>query len=115
MAAEATGAVDATGVTGAGVDPFTYPGPNGERLEDETRVFANANGVEWGYLDACREISDALIAAGAPDHLVRLALAKRVPDGWAHAYLEYRRREGSDAIREAFRTWRDHGTLPGLD
>jgi len=78
--------------------PFRFAGPSGER---ETITFANANGYEWSYLDTCRELG---------------ADPKRVPDGWAYAYLEHSRRvPGRMAIREAFRAWRDTGTLPGLD
>jgi hypothetical protein len=82
------------------VDPFTYPGPDNAD-PDEVRIFANANGYAWAYLDTCRE-------NGVP--------ARPFPDGWAFAYLEHHRRQGHHylAIREAFRLWRGTGTLPGL-
>lgn len=82
------------------VDPFTYPGPN-PADPDEVRIFANANGYAWSYLDTCRENGIA---------------ARPVPDGWAFAYLEHHRRQSSHrlAIREAFRYWRAAATLPGL-
>jgi hypothetical protein len=82
------------------VDPFTFPGPN-DGDPDEVRIFANAHGYAWAYLDTCRENGIA---------------ARAFPDGWALAYLEHNRRQGHHrrAIREAFRLWRDTGTLPGL-
>jgi hypothetical protein len=82
------------------VNPFTYPGPDNAD-PDEVRIFANANGYAWAYLDTCRENGVA---------------ARPFPDGWAFAYLEHHRRQGHHyrAIREAFRLWRDTATLPGL-
>lgn len=81
----------------AGLHVFGYQPP---RDMAETVSLANANGYEWGYLDTCRQ------------HSVQ---ATRVPDGWAFAWLEYVRRNGSRmAIREGFRHWQRYGTLPGL-
>src|SRR5437660_4487717 len=79
------------------VDPFTFTGPN-EDDPNEVRIFANANAYAWAYLDTCRENGVA---------------ARPFPDGWAFAYLEHHRRQGHHrrAIREAFRLWRDTGTL----
>lgn len=81
------------------VDAFAYAGP---RDAGENISFANANAYEWSYLDTCRE--------NGVD-------PKRVPDGWAYAWLEYTRRATTYRmeIREGFRTWRDTGSLPGLD
>lgn len=79
------------------VNPFEFEAAKGEA---ESITFANGYAYEWAYLDTCRE--------NGVD-------PKRVPDGWAFAWLEYTRRNPSRmAIREAFRTWRDTGTLPGL-
>lgn len=92
------------------VDPYSFAGPANQ---DEAVTFANAAAYEWGYLDTCRENSDAVQATGGDPALVH---ARPVPDGWAHAWLEYTRRTASRmAIREAFRQWRDTGSLPGLD
>ncbi len=81
------------------VDPFTFTGPN-EGDPNEVRIFANAHAYAWAYLDTCRENG---------------VVARAFPDGWAWAYLEHHRRHGHHvAIREAFRLWRDTGTVPGL-
>ncbi len=80
------------------VDPFTFASP---RSRDEVITFANGHAYEWSYLDTCRELK---------------VTPRRVPDGWAFAWLEYTRRATTHrmAIREAFRMWRDTGMLPGL-
>lgn len=89
---------------GVAVNVFRYEPPAGEgaRLVDETRVFANAHGYEWSYGDTCRRCG------------VR---PRKVPEGWAYAYLEYTRRATTYqmAIQDAFDLWLDTGTLPGLD
>lgn len=67
---------------------------------EEIIAFSNANAYEWSYYDTCRENGVTPIT---------------VPPRWAIAWLEYTRRNPSRmAIREGFRQWRDHGTLPGL-
>lgn len=79
------------------IKPFTYASPTSWK---EIVSFANANAYEWAYLDTMRE-------AGCQP--------KTIPDGWPFAWLEYvRRNPNRMAIREAFRYWRDHATLPGL-
>ncbi|NIJ10522.1 hypothetical protein FHU38_000866 [Saccharomonospora amisosensis] len=79
------------------INPFTYAMPE---TEQETISFANACAYEWSYLDTMR------LVGRTPE---------RVPDGWAFAWLEYARRNASRmAIREAFRYWQQHSTLPGL-
>jgi hypothetical protein len=85
--------------TAAALNPFRYAGPG---THGENVAFANASAYEWSYYDTCREQGVTPLT---------------VPDGWAFAWTEYVRRNASSrmAIREAFRQWRDYGTLPGLD
>ncbi|MGI8307056.1 hypothetical protein [Saccharopolyspora hattusasensis] len=79
------------------IDPLAYVSPQNT---GEAISFANAIAYEWAYLDTMREVKQDPIP---------------IPDGWAHAWLEYGRRNTNRmAIREAFRHWRAHGTLPGL-
>jgi len=87
--------------TRTSVDPFRFASPAAGSV-DEAITFANANAYEWSYLDTCRENG---------------VNPKRIPDGWPFAWLEHNRRRPKSRmeIRDAFRMWRDTGTLPGLD
>jgi hypothetical protein len=80
------------------IDSFKYEGP---RTEIECNMFGVASGYEWAFQDY----------ASASE-----GLHKRVPAGWAYAWLEYNRRnESRMSIQMAFPMWRADGTLPGLD
>lgn len=97
------------------VDPFAYAPPGDE---SETIAFANANGYLWAYRDTCGENAAEVGRLGgiASEVHARRVRAKPVPDGWPYAYLEHIRRHQADrmTVQDAFRTWRDTGTLPGL-
>lgn len=84
------------------IDPFMYAMP-GKGNDTENIAFANAHGYEWGYVDAMRQAH-------------KLPLAKPIPDGWAHAWLQHMRVLPARhmAIREGFAFWREYATLPGL-
>lgn len=84
--------------TAAALNPVKYDSP--ANPEESAHVVAAMYYV-CSYYDTCRENGVTPVT---------------VPDHFHFAWLEYKRRAThAMGLREGFRYWREHGTLPGLD